>query len=61
MNLSELGQSPIAKAAYSQAALKKFQEGIEADSKAEFPWAGVGIFAGGFILYAMFSGKKKAV
>ena len=58
MRLSELGQTPLTKAAYSQAALKKFQEGVETDSKAEFPWLGVGIVLAAFFAVKLLDRKK---
>jgi hypothetical protein len=58
--LSELGQVNAGTALLAQQAQKRFTEAVEKDSKAEFPWAAVGIFAGGFILYSLFSGKKPA-
>lgn len=57
--LSELGQTNAGTALLAREAQKRFTEAVEKDSKAEFPWAAVGIFAGGFILYSLFSGKKK--
>lgn len=58
--LSELGQVNAGTALLARKAQENFTKAVETDSKAEFPWAAVGIFAGGFILYSLFSGKKPA-